>query len=338
MPPSALLFLATFVYAFWLGHFISRQRGDSQAHCRGDRRKQPAISSTRPTSTSPIGESPGVCGHDRRPRTTGRGRTLHDGNFGTSAVRDLENTVQTMRMRLATHYEALETALARLNDSHPCSADDEEKIAAAVEQVLAPARQISQQCLLGYDELRQKTITVSGANPKRTDHVTGLNNEYALAEWLRMMFALMSRYGHAFSMVIVNVEQGLSGRDRTAAHELLLEVGQLLKNTVRETDLVFRMNGAQFALVLPETNLNGADVFACRLHSAINAQLQLPAAIGVSPARADDNLRSLNDRLAAAIFAGNSNGGNRVYRHTGQHIEEVDPQRERLNSAECCAR
>ena len=98
----------------------------------------------------------------------------------------------------------------------------------------------------------------------RTDPLTGVSNRRALDETLESMFAMMHRYEHPFSVVLldidnfkqINDEQGHLYGDR-----MLKAVSRLLDDNVRDTDMVARYGGEEFVIVMPQTTLRRSDDF-----------------------------------------------------------------------------
>jgi len=246
----------------------------------------------------------------------------------TDSVGNLEVCVQSFRDKLTSQCEAVDHIANYVRQIDPVRGNDAWN--EIVEEFLFPAQELSRELTDAYDRLRSNTDEVKSVHRLRTEPVTGLSNEFTMQEWLRMMFALMSRYGHGFSLVLVDVDN----QDRLPRHscgtsfdEIARRFAGLLSHAVRETDFLFRLENNQFAIALPETSLEGSIVFSRRVLSDANEQLSVGASIGVSMARDDDNMQSLIDRVQAAIFAAQSGGGNAIFLHTGRLIEAV-PSRE----------
>ena len=85
------------------------------------------------------------------------------------------------------------------------------------------------------------------------DEVTGMPNKVALFQSLEPQISRSRRYNNMLSIVIMqvnNVEQ----LDETQSANLMLPVSQMLNDQVRWADIVGKLNGSDFLLVLPETN------------------------------------------------------------------------------------
>ena len=98
-----------------------------------------------------------------------------------------------------------------------------------------------------------------------SDALTGLHNRRALLERLTLEVARTKRYRTQLSLVLadmdffkrINDRHGQAGGDR-----VLAGIGQMLRDSVRASDIAGRYGGEQFCVILPETGLPGACKFA----------------------------------------------------------------------------
>ena len=123
--------------------------------------------------------------------------------------------------------------------------------------MLKPTLKLASQLAAAYDEIRQQSNNLMTFTEVRTDPLTGVSNRRALDETLESMFAMMHRYEHPFSVVLVDIdyfkqindEQGHLYGDR-----MLKAVARLLDDNVRDTDMVARYGGEEFVIVMPQTD------------------------------------------------------------------------------------
>jgi diguanylate cyclase (GGDEF)-like protein len=105
-----------------------------------------------------------------------------------------------------------------------------------------------------------------------TDGLTALYNYRYLMEWLKTEFKIARRYGHPLSMIIVDIDH-FKGINDEYGHPFgdhaLKEVAVLLKKCARESDLVARYAGDEFALVCPRTGLQEVESLARRILAAV---------------------------------------------------------------------
>ena len=108
-----------------------------------------------------------------------------------------------------------------------------------------------------------------------TDRLTGLWNHAELHQRLREEIARAQRHGRPMSLLFADLDNFKAFND-THGHrmgdELLRQVAARLRATVRRTDFAARYGGDEFAVILPETTINGASVACDNLRRAIGEE------------------------------------------------------------------
>jgi len=98
-----------------------------------------------------------------------------------------------------------------------------------------------------------------------TDGLTGLYNHRHFQDMLKREFALVRRNSADLSFFMIDLDYFKDVNDtfgHTFGDFVLQRFAQLLKDAVRETDILARYGGEEFALLLPHTGLEGAMVLA----------------------------------------------------------------------------
>src|SRR4051794_23040920 len=111
-----------------------------------------------------------------------------------------------------------------------------------------------------------------------TDSLTGLPNRRALQDTLRRMVAYAGRSLSPLTAVALDLDHFKQINDRFGhekGDDVLAAVGQLLADTVRESDFAARAGGEEFCILLPDTDLDGALAVAEKLRAAIG-RLEVP--------------------------------------------------------------
>src|SRR5262245_56298772 len=156
-----------------------------------------------------------------------------------------------------------------------------------------------------------------------TDALTHL---YSRRWWFDMAgneFARSRRHGNQLSVLIVDLDHFKSVNDRfghQTGDSVLKTFAELLRRECRQTDIVGRVGGEEFALALPETSIGQAQTVAARLTDGCRA-LSLPVdeeeihwscSIGLTDARDDDmDLDAVLRRADAALYEAKRAGGDR---------------------------
>ncbi len=118
------------------------------------------------------------------------------------------------------------------------------------------------------------------------DPLTGLLNRRSFHERLDEECARVRRGTYRFAVVLIDVDDFKAIND-TLGHatgdEVLRAVARVLEHDTREVDLCYRIGGDEFAIILPDTDPEGADTVLLRLREAVDpAWCALPVPVGLS--------------------------------------------------------
>ena len=152
-----------------------------------------------------------------------------------------------------------------------------------------------------------------------TDALTGLANRAAFDERLDEEVHRIRRHQRALTLLMMDVDRFKEFNDTFGHPEgdaVLRKVAGVLQAGSRSCDLVARIGGEEFAVVLPETDLEGAAILAERLRRAIaEAPWEHRAVtISVGAATASDSSTGgqLIERADRALYEAKRLGRNRV--------------------------
>jgi diguanylate cyclase len=109
---------------------------------------------------------------------------------------------------------------------------------------------------------------------------------------------------------------------------VLRAVAQVIRACIKGQDIAARMGGEEFAILLPETAVQGAAALAEKIRHAISKVSirrvdrneyvgNVTLSVGVADTQTGDTLESLVERADAALYAAKRAGRNRVSVATG---------------------
>jgi diguanylate cyclase (GGDEF)-like protein len=104
------------------------------------------------------------------------------------------------------------------------------------------------------------------------DPLTGTLDRRALSDILQLESARANRYRTSFCLVLCDVREfsKVNAREGHLAADLVLkELAELLRATVRRTDLVMRYGPDEFLCLLPATDQEGGRLFSARVVKAL---------------------------------------------------------------------
>lgn len=158
----------------------------------------------------------------------------------------------------------------------------------------------------------------------RHDELTGLANRRVLDEAIEREWQRLQRTGAGFAVVMLDLDHFKQINDthgHAAGDSVLAVTAERLREAARRTDLVARLGGEEFLVLMPATELPAALAAAERLLERLRARpceagglsLGVTASAGVAVARADDpEAQAALRRADLALYRAKSQGRDRV--------------------------
>ncbi len=167
------------------------------------------------------------------------------------------------------------------------------------------------------------------------DALTGLRNRASLDHNLAREIQLAGRYSTPLSIIMLDLDRFKAVND-TFGHpvgdQVLQAVAAELRESVRDSDIVFRYGGEEFMVVLSNTGLVGASQLAERVRQAVeNADISVgkyeinaTISVGVASLNGDENAHQLIEKADDALYQSKNCGRNRVTVIRDTHHEPLE--------------
>lgn len=104
------------------------------------------------------------------------------------------------------------------------------------------------------------------------DNLTGLPNRTLLNDRMEQALLQSSRHNQAFALFLLDLDHFKEVNDTLGHHfgdELLKMVSERLSDSIRDNDSIARLGGDEFAVLLPQTDIAGAELCANRILQAM---------------------------------------------------------------------
>jgi diguanylate cyclase (GGDEF)-like protein len=172
--------------------------------------------------------------------------------------------------------------------------------------------------------LKLRAATLEQKRLATTDDLTGLPNRRYFLSRLAEEAQRATRFpGHPLSVAMVDIDHFKNVNDSLghAAGDIVLKrVAETCRTVTRNIDLVGRIGGEEFGIIMPETNLLAARLGCERLRANIAAkpvmvqgmELPITISVGVADFRVGDPANDLLARADAALCRAKQNGRNQV--------------------------
>lgn len=156
------------------------------------------------------------------------------------------------------------------------------------------------------------------------DELTGLYNRRAFFELGKQLFKQAKRYQQRISVMMIDIDHFKNINDNhghAVGDTVLKAFGGLLQNSVREADILARIGGEEFAVILPQTGIEEASNLAERIRERIEAevlkhdalQIKITASFGIASCMAEsDDLDRMLTKADDALYIAKKKGRNQV--------------------------
>lgn len=171
--------------------------------------------------------------------------------------------------------------------------------------------------------LRNAVLYFSALRTAQKDPLTGINNRCTFDKTLKRELDLSKRYSTPFCLLIADIDHFKQVNDSFGhlyGDCVLREVALRIEKSIRSTDILFRYGGEEFAVLLTNTPLSGAQLTAERIRHAVsklgdpeNPTHKITISIGGSELQKSDDPTTLFAHADSALYQAKRNGRNCVY-------------------------
>lgn len=108
------------------------------------------------------------------------------------------------------------------------------------------------------------------------DDVTGLYNQRKLLKDIDMAITRYRELKEEFSLLFIDIDHFKDvndGHGHLVGTHLLSAMGELLKKTLRESDLIYRYGGDEFVMIIPDVSHDIGKVIGNRVLDAVNEEI-----------------------------------------------------------------
>jgi diguanylate cyclase (GGDEF)-like protein len=161
--------------------------------------------------------------------------------------------------------------------------------------------------LVAYLILQFTRLVSKLTNESHTDHLTGVNNRRHFFEAGAAEVSRSFRYKYPLTLVYIDIDNFKRINDshgHSRGDQLLADLAKAMREGLRASDVLGRIGGDEFAIVLPHTNLPQAELFVQRMREELEAVVapfnpRVTLSVGVVVYSADKSL-TLDDLISKA--------------------------------------
>jgi diguanylate cyclase (GGDEF)-like protein len=207
----------------------------------------------------------------------------------------------------------------------------------AMVDVLATTNFFRVPILMEYEEFKKLQVNAA------TDALTGLYNRRLFDEYSEKELNRAKRYNQQLAFVILDVHKLKEVNDRRGhlqGDQILQLAATMLRKTMRASDFAFRIGGDEFALLLPETDPEQANILCRRIRAQfendtremkLDIGVTLDFGIAVHPQDGDSKrtLLGLADKRLYELKNIGHEAGPTPFSRRGRSLETFPPREER---------
>ncbi|MCK4737837.1 MAG: cache domain-containing protein [Sulfurimonas sp.] len=153
-----------------------------------------------------------------------------------------------------------------------------------------------------------------------TDALTKIHNRYSLMNMISVEISRSHRYDTPLSIIMYDVDFFKKVND-TYGHDIgdivLISLSNLVKKNLRDIDIIGRYGGEEFLIILPNTVLDDAQLFAERLRKEVDEYSfetvdNITVSIGIAELQPNEDEDQLFKRVDKLLYKSKNGGRNKI--------------------------
>lgn len=153
------------------------------------------------------------------------------------------------------------------------------------------------------------------------DPLTGVGNRRALRREVAARVEAARIGGEPSGLAVIDLDHFKDINDRLghdAGDQVLIDLADIVNDTMRASDSFYRYGGEEFVLVMPGTSLDGIEAALEKLRTAISERLRTPdqqpvtVSMGAAALNVDDDPSQWLSRADRELYAAKSAGRDRI--------------------------
>lgn len=171
--------------------------------------------------------------------------------------------------------------------------------------------------------LKNATLFNQALTMAHTDNLTQTNNRPSFNESIKREIIIARRYSTPLSLIFIDIDHFRIINDtygRTCGDRALLAIASCIKSSICACYTTYRYGGEEFALLLSDTDIEGATLLSERIRNNIEStsigykdkQIKLTASFGISYLQDEDTVTTFINRTDGALCQAKIKGRNQI--------------------------
>lgn len=233
----------------------------------------------------------------------------------TLRVSDAQD-IEELKRSITAHLDSISTAVDHHSGAGEAYDNNKDAEVIALQERIESMEQEAAHIRSRLKEERGKALR---------DSLTGLPNREAYDERLDLELERWKRYQKPATMVVADIDRFKNINDsygHLSGDKVLQIMAKEVQKRIRKTDFVARYGGEEFVIILPETDLDTAELVIEKTRDMIsrlpfhfqNENIQITMSFGMAAFDADADNNLLFERADKALYKAKKRGRNRVER------------------------